>query len=255
MLENLEEKGKTKFNEAIQFLESNQVSKAYDLLIEGYNLVSCDCTVGDWLPENNISFILHKQLDTNHYKYLFASAFVFYHADHFNLAELTINRYISQRPKDEIGYYFKGKIMNAMEQYEEAAYYYQKSLELKITSRSLYRLGRVREEKLKQYGLNEIYESIILNPSSSCAHWRLCEYGIKHKLFKDSNFLFSKDQMDNDDDLPVKVGLTIEKAYEGEEYYKIDQYLALLKNIIEPKINFNYLKPHHLWSFSPHFFE
>jgi hypothetical protein len=46
------------------------------------------------------------------------------------------------------------------------------ALSTKITPRVLYKIGRYKEENLEQFGIDNLYKSVLINPSSKCCiHW------------------------------------------------------------------------------------
>jgi len=56
------------------------------------------------------------------------------------------------------------------------------ALSIKKTPRVHYRLGRFKEESLKQYGIDHLFQSVLLNPSSFCSNRWLKETAAKREI-------------------------------------------------------------------------
>jgi tetratricopeptide (TPR) repeat protein len=98
-----------------------------------------------------------------------------------------IESFISQFPEDELGYYLKGRIITGLEKYDEAIKTLIKALEINETSRTFYRIGRLKEDKLNQSGIYELHQSILMYPSSLCCNRWFKEISDKRKIILSSN--------------------------------------------------------------------
>lgn len=183
--------GKLYFQKAIKDLIINKFDDAYDNLVYGYDYISCDCETGGWFNKEVIDIYLKaNNFDCNAYKLEFIKAFLFFYSRKYNYAFNSINCFIELQPNNELGYYLKGRILIGLDKPNEALKSFQKSLELKRTSRTLYRIGRTKEQYLKVYGLDEMYEAIVINPSSSCVNWHFANYALERKIFPEEQIQY-----------------------------------------------------------------
>jgi len=73
-----------------------------------------------------------------------------------------------------LGYFFKGKITSEYKgelnfEVKDMLEPFNKALEIKVTPKTLYRIGRIKEEKkLPENGIKELYLATINNISSGC---------------------------------------------------------------------------------------
>ncbi|MEP1140639.1 MAG: hypothetical protein ABJH44_10475, partial [Balneola sp.] len=81
------------------------------------------------------------------------------------------------------GLYVKGKILLRLEQPSDAIKAFTEALEIGgINSRLKYRIGRTNEQHLDTFGLDELYQSFDINPSSACCARVLKKYMKKRKI-------------------------------------------------------------------------
>lgn len=186
-----EKLGKLYFQKAIKYLSINKFDDAYENIVYGYDYVSCDCETGGWFNKEVIEIYLRaNNFDCNAYKLEFLKAFLFFYSCKYNYAFNSINCFIELQPNNELGYYLKGRILIGLDKPNEALKSFQKALELKRTSRTLYRIGRTKEQYLKVYGLDEMYEAIVINPSSSCVNWHFANYALERKIFPEEQIQY-----------------------------------------------------------------
>ena len=89
----------------------------------------------------------------------------------FSKALPLIDLYIQDDYYSEIAHYLRGRILESQEDIEEAISEMKTALSIKSTYRTLYRLGRIKEEKTRDYGVIELCRTVSLNTSSLCAHY------------------------------------------------------------------------------------
>jgi tetratricopeptide (TPR) repeat protein len=87
-----------------------------------------------------------------------------------------IEQFLDSTEDDSISWYIKGKILTNLKKYEEALSAYNTSIESEFTSRTLYRIGRLKEQHLKEDGINDLYSAYIDNQSSACCCRVLQQY-------------------------------------------------------------------------------
>jgi tetratricopeptide (TPR) repeat protein len=233
--ENWEKAGKYYFKKAMSFLKLNQFNAAYENLITGYDYITCDCTIGDWFNKDEVSEIFSNatNFDCSAFKLDFLKSFIFYHTDKYAAALNSISSFIDLQPSNEIGYYFKGKILNGLEKYTEALDNFKNALNLKRKSRTLYRIGRTKEESLNDYGLNEMYEAIVMNPSSGHAHWHFADYAIRRKIFPDELKNYRGSYNENGTISSLRIGIAIEKIFEETGKQGISDYMLSLEKAMK----------------------
>lgn len=229
-----EKAGKYFFKKALTSLKANKFNDAYENLIAGYNYITCDCTSGNWFNKEEVEDIFSSanNFDCSAFKLDFLKAFIFHYTEKFGAALNSINSFIDLQPSNEIGFYFKGKILLGLDKHSEAVESFGKALELKLTNKTLYRIGRTKEQFLNEFGLNEMYEAIVINPSSGCAHWHFADYAMKRRLFETELPDYQK-SYDEKNTFSVKLGISIEKTFADEGKQGISAYLVSLAKIMK----------------------
>ena len=229
-----EKAGKYFFKKALTSLKANKFNDAYENLIAGYNYITCDCTNGNWFNKEEVEDIFSSanNFDCSAFKLDFLKAFIFHYTEKFGAALNSINSFIDLQPSNEIGFYFKGKILLGLDKHSEAVESFGKALELKLTNRTLYRIGRTKEQFLNDFGLNEMYEAIVINPSSGCAHWHFADYAMKRRLFETELPDYQK-SYDEENTFSGKLGISIEKTFADEGKQGISAYLVSLEKIMK----------------------
>lgn len=241
--ENWDLLGKYYFKNAMDLLSFNKFDDAYESLMVGYEYITCDCTIGNWINKDEVLNVLlnSKKFDCTASKLDYLKAFIFFYSEKYSSALISISSYIDLNPSNEIGYYLNGKILNALNKHYEALDSFYKAIKLKRTSRALYRIGRTKEHYLKEFGLNEMYEAITLNPSSSHLHRHFANFAINRNIFPDELLNYKGSYSSNPIILSVKIDNAIEKIYETEGKTGINDYLIsiekLMKSINQNKNN------------------
>jgi tetratricopeptide (TPR) repeat protein len=174
--------GDLHFKNAINNINTGNFKSAYNELLNGFEIVSCDCALTT-LIENNTEQI-NQSFKTNSINCSlseldFIRAVVYYFPDSGNFGKEQqgiykkalpfIDSYIDDNPNSEVGHYLKGRILSGLENYEESISELEFALTIKETPRVHYRIGRIKEQKLQQFGLDNLYKSILQNPSSLCS--------------------------------------------------------------------------------------
>lgn len=166
------------FSKAVTNIENGNFKSAFNELIIGFENVSCDCSFkgiiytkrNDIVKSLNNNFIncTLSELD------FIRAVFYFYVSEvdekDYSKSLNFINSFLEHNLSSEVGHYLKGMILYRIEKIDEALSELEAALEIKNTSRVHYRIGRIKEEKLEQFGIDHLYQSIIINPSSLCSN-------------------------------------------------------------------------------------
>ena len=152
--------GKLYLKKAVKELNKRNFFEAYMYVIHAYDIIVCDCQMGDWAEEINRTNTLMNIdiINCRPYEFDFLKAFIFLNCEQFDKAKNAINSFIDFNPNNEIGYYMKGKIERDIEDKINA---YKKALSIKVTARTLYRLGRLQNDfnSLLLASVNGFYSS------------------------------------------------------------------------------------------------
>ncbi|MGI6225580.1 MAG: AAA family ATPase [Peptococcales bacterium] len=232
-IEYWEKIGKLYFKKAIENLKQGKFNESYENIIRGYNYVTCDCINGDWFDKDAAEvFSTSNQFDCSASKLDFLKAFIYQYSEKYGAALNSINSFIDFEPTNELGYYFKGKTLLGLDKYSEALENFEKALEIKRTNRTLYRIGRTKEQYLESFGLGEMYEAIIMNPSSGCAHWHFADYAMQRRLFETELGDYQK-SFDENKTFAVKLGIGIEKTFAENGKQGIADYMLSLEKVMK----------------------
>lgn len=192
----IESIGERYFKNAITNIENGNFKASYNDFLRGFENVSCDCSLVSLIEENQEQITL--SLNSNSVNCTlselnFIRAIISYFPDSGNYSKRPketykealyfIESYLTNKPNSEVGHYLKGRILSGLEKYEESISELEIALSIKETSRVHYRIGRIKEQNLQQYGLNHFYKSILQNPYSFCTlRWfkdSTCKYNLK----------------------------------------------------------------------------
>ena len=169
------------FENAIKDLIKLNYKSAYIGFIKGFSFVTCDCRVSvkikEYYLEIKNSYNVEKvncSIDELH----FILAIYFYYLNSVDFGKFNrntssqslahIDYYLNIHPNSEIGHYIKGRILSEFK-IEEALKEFEFALKIDNNQRVNYRIGKLYENKLDKYGLNYLYQSILMNPLSNCA--------------------------------------------------------------------------------------
>ena len=202
---NLESLGEFFFDYAIFHLLNGDFKLAFDHLVTGYEFVSCDCNLSRLikrkqekillsLNNNNVSCTFSELNFINAILYLFFRNENDDQNTNYTKALHYITSFLENNPNSEIGHYLKGRIFSELDKLDEALSELYISLSIKNTPRVLYRIGRIKEEKMNKIGIGDIFESVILNPSSICSNRYFRQFSDKRKikLFPEDKLLANK---------------------------------------------------------------
>lgn len=181
--------GRYFLKKAVDFAIEKSFGKSYEYIKEGLDILTCDCNRGGWRTK----FIdsdksIFSELIINYpeiIEYYFVKAYLLSFEENktdLYIALDAIEKYISKR-KDEYGFYIKGKIFLSLGEYSDAFEQFKKASEFKESARILYRIGRIKEQFLNKYGLENLYKSFDINPSSSCCTRTLKKFLNEKKAF------------------------------------------------------------------------
>ena len=169
------------FKKAITNICNGNFKSGYNELLVGFENVSCDCELTILIESNQEQ--ITESLKTNSINCSIAEldfirAVIYYFPDSGNFGQEQqgvykkalpfIESYLEEYPNSEVGHYLKGRVLSGLENYEEAISELEIALTIKDTSRAHYRIGRIKEQKLEEFGVDNLFKSILLNPSSLC---------------------------------------------------------------------------------------
>lgn len=179
--DNKEALGKYYLKKGVDFAFEKSFGKSYEFFKEGLDILTCDC--GSWrkrFEESDKSILEDLVIKMEErLEYYFVKGYLLCFEE--NKKELylgldAIDKYLNERT-DEYGLYVKGEILLRLEQPSDALNAFSEALELGGTnSRLMYRIGRTNEQHLDTYGLEELYQSFDINPSSACCARVLKKY-------------------------------------------------------------------------------
>lgn len=171
-LGNFDRLGQKYFNKARYDIYKNNFSNAYLNILIGYEYVSYDDDrygFSDSCIKNIHSN--SKKCNCSSHEYNLVTAFIYWSSRKFSEALLYIDKYINEKPNDEIGYYIKGSIYLDSKKISNSIELFNKALQIKRTSRSLFKIGIIKEDYLKQVGIKELYEASLDNLLSTCTYY------------------------------------------------------------------------------------
>jgi tetratricopeptide (TPR) repeat protein len=239
--------GKSYFKKANLSIIDKRFEQAYQYLIIGFDNVFCDCKNGNWFVEDlDKPFLEAKHFDCPIYQLQFIQAYVYCYNGDYERALNCIEYCIIHDRFNELYFYLKGKICDWMGRKNEALDYYNYSLSLKSTYRTIYRIGMMKES-IGENGLKELYQVTLKNVVSHCTtHLAiLCtKYGI-HLPEQDSYFIrwFNVENQNFlkvcEFDTPM---ITINEGYEIQ-YSKEKE--CLLKSLLDNEGLFNTKSAHY----------
>ena len=195
MNNDLERIGEIYFKKAVTNLKIGNFKSAFTELLIGFENVSCDCLLSKLLEKNQI--IISKSLKVNsinctinEFDLIRAIFHFFIDSGNFGKEQKGfvakglpyINSFLEENQNSEIGHYIKGRILIGVGKYEEAILEMELALSIKESARVHYRLGRLKEEGLMQFGIDHLYQSTLLNPSSSCVNRWFKDVAEKRKI-------------------------------------------------------------------------
>ena len=170
------------FENAIANIIKGNFKLAYNELLAGFENASCDCELTlliEFSQEQITKSLKRNIINCSTCELDFIRAVLIYFQDSGNFDQEQngdskkalpfIDSYLEDYPNSEVGHYLKGRIFSGLENFEEAFTEFEIALKYKNTPRVHYRIGRIKEEKLDQFGVDHLYKSILLNPSSLCS--------------------------------------------------------------------------------------
>jgi tetratricopeptide (TPR) repeat protein len=177
----IERIGDLYFKNAITNIENGNFKSAYNELLAGFENVSCDCALTTLIEsryEQLTVSLKSNPINCSLSELDFIRAVIYYFPDSGNFGQEQkgiykralplIDSYLDDYPNSEIGHYLKGRVLSGLENFEEAISELEFALSIKETPRTHYRIGRIKEEKLQQFGIDHLYKSVLQNPSSLC---------------------------------------------------------------------------------------
>lgn len=200
--------GKSFLKDAVEMIKIQQFNKAYEFIKLGLDFVTCDCSkFGSWFDFEYNFETLFEDIDAKFkedIEYNFIKAFVYiYLPEAQNRKPEGLKSIIIylKKNKNHYGYYLKGRLLSKEEKYKEALKSYEKALkslseinsysginlstDLKL-SKIYYRIGRLKEEYLNDFGLYDFENAFRLNYSSVCSIRSFKEFFRKRKIFRES---------------------------------------------------------------------
>ncbi len=183
------------FGRAIINLKVGNFKSAFKELMLGFENVSCDCSLAN-LIENNQELISQalktKSINctTSELDFIRSIFYVFLDSDNlgqeqegfYTKALSFIDSYLDENINSEIAHYIKGRILFKLERVDESIAELELALTIKKTPLVHYRIGRFKEQKLNQFGIDHLYQSVLLNPSSLCVNKWFKDIADKRKI-------------------------------------------------------------------------
>lgn len=183
------------------YLINYEVKEAYKELLEGFNEVGCECTLFKIIERYKLKIELSLSVISNisnSYELDLIKSIFYFHIEDFESAYVHIKKYNIHKQKTEIGHYLKGRILLVKGRAREALKELEYALKINPTSRGYYRIGRVKQEILNQFGGDYFLQSVLLNPSCICAQRWLHISSKSHNIkLKSSNYNFLVDVFNN----------------------------------------------------------
>ena len=226
--------GKYFIQKAIDYICIGVPSNAYYYLVTGYDYISCDCWASSFLNDKKVEierFLKSSDFNCENYKIHLLKAVVFQYKQMHKEALIHIDKYLKINPDEDLGVYFKGVILGSINSKfnGEARSYFIKSLGLKKSSKSYYRLGRL---KLDENSLINRFLAIKFNPSSSCAHWHFAELAMSEGLFSKSLKDYKGSFNENNSICGLNIGMAIENEIALNGLQSVNDYLEAIDKIM-----------------------
>jgi len=179
---NNERIGDLYFKNAIESIVCGDFHAAYNELLVGFETVSCDCYLSQLIKNkyDEIVYSLNNNpISCTLFELDFIRAVIYFFIDSGNYgvaqngtyqkALSFIDSYLEIFPESDIAHYLKGRVLVGFENFETVFEELELALSLKETARTHYRLGRIKEQKLNMYGVDHLYKSVLMNPTSLCS--------------------------------------------------------------------------------------
>ncbi|HEX8514558.1 MAG TPA: AAA family ATPase [Bacteroidia bacterium] len=161
---NLDKLGKHYLRKANENILQLDFKKAYENIVTGFDYIVCDCRLGNWiLKDLNKVLIECETFNCSIQQLNLLQAYVYWLSNEFGPALNCINNFLQFNDNEEVAYYLKGRIYAGMEDYVKALEFYNKALTIKKTNKTLYRIGRTKEEALNENGIPELFEASLSN--------------------------------------------------------------------------------------------
>jgi len=179
---NLDSLGKYYLRNANKNIMQCDFKEAYENIIKGFEYVVCDCVIGDWIINGLNKVLLDcKTFNCSINELNLVQAYIYWLSNELDSALNCINNFIQYNNNEEVAYYLKGRIYADMKDYINALQFYDKALSLKKTSKTLYRIGRTKEQNFNENGIPELYEASLGNVISHCSG-HLSENSVKRGI-------------------------------------------------------------------------
>jgi tetratricopeptide (TPR) repeat protein len=183
------------FEKAIALWIEGDFKLAAESLSEGFKQVTCDCVLGTLVKkekDNIISSMKSNVMNCSSQDFDFLRTIFYYFSNQENRALPFINSFLEDNEASEVGNYLKGRILISLDN-DEGLEWLDKALKINDNARLNYRIGRIKEQRFNAFGLDKIYKSITLNPSSTCSHRLLKNIATKRgvKLQTNTNKLLA----------------------------------------------------------------
>lgn len=177
---NLDEVGRKFLSKGVAFALVEKFSLASEFIKEGLYMISCDCKKGEWLKEYKSTkriFANVNNLSCTNEEYYLTKSFLMSYSEceqDLYVALDAVENYIATE-KDEYGYYIKCKILCNLKRFEDALLALEEG-NSQIPFEQLYdcghlykyKKGRILLHQNKRDGIIDIFDSFLLNKSSSC---------------------------------------------------------------------------------------
>ncbi|MDD2636902.1 MAG: DEAD/DEAH box helicase, partial [Bacteroidales bacterium] len=178
------------FSEAINSFIAGDFKETFNQLMLGFEKVTCDCELSRLVKKHSEALkksLKLSSINCSTQELDFIRAVYFFFSDEDSKALPQIESFLEDNDESEIGHYLKGRIYAGLENMEGAYFELEKALSLKETSRVLYRIGRYKEQKSEDFGINQLLQSVVLNLSSLCCNRWLKDSADKREIKLETN--------------------------------------------------------------------
>lgn len=233
--DNLDKIGKYYLTKANKNIINLDYKNAYNNIITGFDYLVCDCILGLSGYQNLDKILIESEtFNCSINQINLIQAYVYWINNKYETALNCINNFIQLENNNEIGYYLKGRIYAGMEDYIKAITCYKQALVLRKTNRTLYRIGRTKEE-LNENGIPELYEASLSNVISHCSSW-LAEYSVCRGIkLPESEFLIINIFNKRSDLLFIMAEEDKIKLKDGKELNIVEEKSILLNSLMSNK--------------------
>jgi hypothetical protein len=180
------------FRKAVTDIISGDFKAAIIKLQMAFGLVSCDCYLSTLIKAEHAEikqalFVSSNHAGNDELNILKVVYFIFVDEELNQIIKLNeAFDYLEANSviigDSELGHYLRGKLFVINDQLHEAITEFQIANNIEETARVHYRIGRIKDQLLNENGIDHLYKSILLNPTSLCCHRAFKKAAVKSNL-------------------------------------------------------------------------